>query len=47
MSKQKQNYDQLVSLQKDNQETTGKVENQNQHHNIKKEALGPNTRRKR
>ena len=41
----KKAYDDLVSFQKDNKETKGKVEIQNQNHNIKKEALGPNTER--
>lgn len=44
MRKQKQ-YDQQVSLQADNQESSGRVLPQNQHTNIKKEALGPNARR--
>lgn len=38
-------YDETVSLQKDNHEETGKPKPQNEDHNIKKQALGPNTRR--
>ncbi len=44
MHKQK-SYDRQVHLQPDNQESSGRVLPQNQHHNIKKEALGPNTKR--
>jgi hypothetical protein len=43
--KKKPLYDSQVSLQKNNQETSGEVKNQNEHHNAKKEALGPNTKR--
>lgn len=45
MQKEDKSYDQMVSFQKDNHETKGPVENQNEHHNARKEALGPNTRR--
>ena len=38
-------YDEMKSLQKDNHESSGKVKNQNEHFNIRKQALGPNTRR--
>lgn len=44
-SKTEKEYNQNVSFQKDNQENKGKVEDQNQHHNVKKEGLGPNTKR--
>ncbi len=44
MRKQKP-YDQQSGLQATEQENTGHVLPQNQHHNIKKEALGPNTKR--
>lgn len=43
--KKKTSYDQIVSYQEDNHEEKGKVENQNQHHNVKKEALGKNVQR--
>ena len=32
-------------MPKNDKKTKGKVKNQNQQHNVKKEALGPNTRR--
>lgn len=38
-------YDQQVSLQRDNRESQGAVENQNRTHNAKKEALGGIVRR--
>lgn len=39
------NYNQKVSFQKDNHENKGKVKNQNEGYNIRKQSLGPNARR--
>lgn len=44
MRKQK-SYDRQANQTDAGQENTGHVLPQNQHHNIKKEALGPNTKR--
>lgn len=41
----KKDYEQKVSFQEDNHEARGSVENQNKNHNVKKQSLGPNTRR--
>lgn len=38
-------YNEQVSLQRDNHESSGAVENQNREHNAKKEGLGGNVRR--
>lgn len=46
MSKnQKKEYEQAVDFQKNNQEASGAVNNQNEHYNIRKQALGPNGKR--
>lgn len=45
MPKQDSVYNESVRYQKDNLENKGKLKSQNTSHNIKKEALGPNTRR--
>ncbi len=45
MPKKDKSYQNTVSLQKDNHEETGHVKNQNEHYNIRKQALGPNGRR--
>ena len=38
-------YQNIVSFQKNNHEEKGRVKNQNEHFNIRKQALGPNGRR--
>lgn len=43
--RKRDDYEQRVSLQEDNHEARGSVENQNKHTNVRKQALGPNTRR--
>lgn len=45
MPDKNKSYQNKTSLQKDNHEESGAVKNQNEHFNIKKQALGPNTKR--
>lgn len=40
-------YNAVVHLQKDNHESSGKPDNQNESYNIRKQALGPNAKRGR
>jgi|GEM_PF-3335945 len=42
---EKRNYENRVSFQEDNHEARGKAENQNDNHNVKRQALGPNAER--
>lgn len=41
----KRQYEHKVSFQEDNHEARGGAENQNDHHNVKRQALGPNGER--
>lgn len=43
--RRKKQYEQRVSFQVDNREARGQAENQNDGHNVKRQALGPNTER--
>lgn len=41
----KRSYDEGKEFLKNKNQTSNAVENQNQHYNVRKEALGPNARR--